>query len=122
MYLVSHIGSDFNTLTNYCGFDLPSGDSIVLVVKNCSGIGLTEGDERMHTQVFPNPSSHKFRVQFLQGDVKELKVYDLRGQLVMQKSISNKEAGIDLTDSPNGIYILEIQASGWSESMKLLKN
>ena len=55
--------------------------------------------------IFPNPTQGKFSLSFLDFDTHNVEVYDVIGNLVVEKKLSSGEE-IDLTQFQDGLYIL----------------
>lgn len=127
----------------WCWIDLTSlgeitGLRMYLESSNCSEYGLitpgyfcidnisvqagdNEGiydDEMMLTNVnvYPNPTNSK--VNFEMDGFQYLEVYNALGQMVMRSSSSN---AFDLSDYPNGIYIVKFVGNGQSVTKKVIK-
>ena len=58
-------------------------------------------------KVFPNPSSGVFSIQSKMNSA-HLRVYDLQGNLVLQKSELNLNHSVDLSSLGAGIYTLAL--------------
>lgn len=121
LHIISHIGSDFNTLVNYCGFDLPEGDSIELIVNNCSNISLNE-ESTLLSSVYPNPSDGFYNFEFKDASPKRLLLFDLNGRLLHKSTSSEKNTKLDLASFQSGFYWVRIEGSLHSETIQLIKN
>lgn len=74
--------------------------------------------------VYPNPNKGSFTINFNEASGEEFsaKVYDLRGRLISNSTISTSESltkNIDLNQPQSGIYILKV-SNGSQESVKKL--
>lgn len=74
--------------------------------------------------VYPNPNNGSFTINFNEASGEEFsaKVYDLRGRLISNSTISTSESltkNIDLNQPQSGIYILKV-SNGSQESIKKL--
>lgn len=68
--------------------------------------------EKLH--IYPNPTRGKFRVEGLEFGVEEIEIYDLFGRLVLRLptgQAGSKEAQIDMSSYPAGLYIYRIGAA-----------
>jgi PKD repeat protein len=89
-------------------------DTIVnsIVVTNTSSIN--ENDLLSKLNVFPNPSNGLFNVQFNSTDAStKLTVLNLLGEVILKKELvqtanGNYDTQIDLSNYPNGIYLINI--------------
>lgn len=119
MHIISYVGSDFNTLINYCGFSLPVGDSITVVVRDCPNIGLEQKD--IISGIYPNPFKNDVKIEFEDNSPKELFIFNSNGQLLLERSISEKTYNIDLKELPKGLYILQVKESDHYVTKKIVK-
>jgi hypothetical protein len=60
--------------------------------------------------IYPNPSSGKFIILFddTMDPYAGIKIYNIMGNLVLEIRNSKTKDEIDLSDYPNGIYILTV--------------
>ncbi len=58
--------------------------------------------------VSPNPSSSKVHITYPQH-IKQITLYNLQGQICIQKNVQSPDANLDLTVLHKGVYILEIK-------------
>mgnify|MGYP000421190291 CR=1 FL=1 len=76
--------------------------------------------------VYPNPVSDKLFVDFTASESKdlELKLYDVVGHLIWQKSVTTSSAtqteSIDLTELAKGAYQLQVEAEGVQQTFKVV--
>ena len=97
-----------------------SRDSIVLEVKDCTTIGISENSLNYIT-VFPNPSNGLFN---LIGNQKamSLQLMDISGKVIysQERNVGNQQ--IDLRHLNSGLYYLSIQTSKGNYFEKLVIN
>jgi PKD repeat protein len=72
--------------------------------------GISEVNNPFIISIFPNPSSGKFRISFddSMDPYAGIKIYNIMGDLVLETKNSKHKDEIDLSNHPNGIYILTI--------------
>lgn len=58
-------------------------------------------------RVYPNPTSERVQFEFKDTPL-SIKVFDLSGRMVINKSISNKAYSLDVSDQAAGIYIYKV--------------
>ena len=78
-------------------------------------------------EVFPNPTRDQVSVYLSNLDasngVFSLKLFDLNGQVVLERSITDQNiVNLSLPDLPKGMYILNVSSDKQSISKKLMKN
>jgi hypothetical protein len=75
--------------------------------------------------VFPSPANEQINVQFnslVQGNA-SIKIYDVTGNLVSQdfvSEISNKVFTYNVSTLPNGIYMMDVNNNGTSQSQRFV--
>ncbi len=73
-------------------------------------------------QVYPNPTFDAISVTLPNGtDVKTIAIYNVLGQKVLEKNISNLSPTISLQTLNSGIYIYKVESNGTSQSGKIIK-
>ncbi len=107
---------DMNTCTNV--------DDIVIVFDDCTGI--SELSQKWSVEVFPNPSNGAFSVKInsLNSEPVSLVVFNTLGKEVFkQENISirfSKTIEFDLSNNPEGIYLLNIKGNGINMMRKII--
>lgn len=73
-------------------------------------------------EVSPNPTNSSIKIEFNNTYTGELYISNLKGQLIHEESISNASSfDIDASTFENGMYILQLQNSKTSETMRFIK-
>jgi len=88
-----------------------------LNVDECAGLNEKTLEKRLY--VFPNPSSDYLNLIGLNSS-SSIEMYDLKGQLVYSKSISERRCTIDLTHLAKGIYLLRIDSGDERVERKII--
>ena len=95
----------YERLNEYCESD-PS--SVTVEVTSVS-------ENTFHSTLFPNPASHRFTIE---GNVKEVRVFDALGQLVHQGT----EKVVEVNAWPEGVYFVRIvDENDAVQTMKFVK-
>jgi hypothetical protein len=70
--------------------------------------------EELNFQLFPNPSTGNFRINF-NNDIdknKNISILDVTGKLILEKnSINQKATEINANDLTNGIYFVKVTSN-----------
>lgn len=82
-------------------------DNITLI--ECDQVGITE-TPISPIKVYPNPSNGLFTIENSKP-IKQLKIYNLYGQLVYTERPSSTKTTVDLTHLPAGMYLCNIDNS-----------
>lgn len=123
LFLVSHIGNDFNTLTNLCGFDLRQNDSIMIIVQNCPNIGINENPISNETfSFYPNPADDLVEFDFVDSEEREIMIFDTSGKVLKSIKTDKTHLSIDLITYNPGIYLLKVKSKSSIQSIKLKIN
>lgn len=121
--IVSKMGSDFNTLINYCGYQLPVGDSLKVIVENCSNIGLEESFSI--SALYPNPVENLLFLNYEGKDgYVEIRILNSVGQRVMLRKNaiqSGEKLKLNISSLPTGIYFLQFQQENEKVERKIFE-
>ena len=77
-----------------------------------------------HVTIYPNPTKGRLRVEITGGGSFEgasLTVYSISGSIVCNLSELDAVNDTDLSQCPNGMYMLVIRVDGESSSWKIIK-
>lgn len=119
MHIISNLGNDYNTLLSNCGFPLPIGDSLVLIIENCSTIGWEE--QKNIIDIYPNPFEENIEIQFSNHSLKEVTVYSGDGKLLLNAKVYDDKFKLDLTALSKGFYILMIKQNDKFVRQRIMK-
>jgi len=74
--------------------------------------------------IYPNPNGGMFKVVF-EGWTKELngsiQLHSLSGNLIFEMQLLQQEIDVNITDQPDGTYLLIIMIDGKKEMWKIIK-
>ena len=105
--LISRKGNDLNVLYSSCGVELPSGDSIEVVVSGCAGNVKLEETPLMEFRLFPNPAKNLLITEFRNASShRKVSVFSLQGQLIEKFAASEKINTLNISGLAPGIYLL----------------
>lgn len=96
-------------------FDLNSDNQTVVI--DMIGTSVTEAENTYG--IYPNPATGMFTVIGLQGKG-FVDIYTISGQFIKTFSVTISDEQIDISDLPEGIYIVKIKSSSISSSHKLI--
>lgn len=121
LYIVSHVGSDFNTLSSYCGYPLDQGDSLRIIVTGCPNIGLAEVLPIV-SGIYPNPTEGFVELTFNTNSKKSLELRSLDGALLLKTEVYESIINLYLGEHPKGVYLLRIEEDSKVETRKIIKH
>ena len=70
--------------------------------------------------IYPNPSNDKIYISNLTEENTSIKIYDIKGGLVLENRISNKEY-LDISSLAKGVYQIKFEGKKLNETRKLIK-
>lgn len=75
-------------------------------------------------KIYPNPTKGQLAVEI--SDTEKLKsgklfIYNMKGQLILNKKIVSTRSDLDISSKSNGVYILYIDLDGERSSWKIIK-
>lgn len=73
-------------------------------------------------EVFPNPSSDFWFISSVNNSIKELKLRDVQGKLILHQEVNSSEVRIESTTFTRGLYFAEIHSELGIQKIKLVKN
>jgi len=77
-------------------------------------IDLTVGIEDVSTtlgmiKIYPNPNNGVFNIEIKNAQNANVEIYNISGQLILQKTITQNSAKINLINSPKGMYFVKVK-------------
>lgn len=71
-------------------------------------VGIEDANLSSEIQLYPNPTNGKVYLQNTFNQVIEYQIYDIYGQLLWKENSHDNSMEIDLTNYPNGLYLIKI--------------
>lgn len=92
--------------------------------------GIVEAKEGGILNLYPNPASNELYIQFPShyaiGKSFEVRIFNMQGALVCSKSISSRASqqiyGLDISNLPKGMYILQCGLDQHKENLRFVKD
>ncbi len=106
-------------------------DNFITIIRvtgeDCNSLSVNDFDEGISFNVYPNPVVDKLNIRINNNNISDEMVVDLfniNGQRVLSKTVSNTDTLIDLTSLERGIYLMRLNASsrGVLSTTKIIKN
>jgi len=119
IHIVGMFINDNNQIDNASSTDITTAinTGYTQCAVTSSGIELN-GPNRVN--IYPNPASDKIYISNLKEDNISIKVYDIKGRLVLENKVSNKEY-VNISHLSKGMYQIKFKGKDWSETRKLIK-
>ena len=77
--------------------------------------------ENSGVNVYPNPIRNDLNIEFTDKSSRTIKVYDLLGNVLIEKILNSKNEIIDMSMLEDGIYIINIKTGESIVSYKMIK-
>jgi hypothetical protein len=61
--------------------------------------------------VYPNPSSNQLYINYIEGNITSVKVFDITGKIVYENDFDTKLVNIDVSQFSDGVYAVEVFAN-----------
>jgi PKD repeat protein len=91
--------------------------SVDVIPQGTAGIGSIElSDQEM---IYPNPATNNLTIETPQKSL--VKIFNIQGRLLITVKANDKKTDIDVSELPNGIYILELKTENGSDVIKFVK-
>ena len=123
----SFIRLDFNIIDikfiDSIGVEIPVTPLLgqIMVTDNITGVQTLKFVQNK-VRAFPNPTTGILRVDSRNKKIEAVQLFDLRGRLVQQKTaVREYQTDIDMKILPEGMYILQVNAEGEYQNIKVLK-
>lgn len=109
--------SQFNSPDFLLGFGIPNLELALDI-----GLSLSE-EEFLQFKVFPNPVTNILNIQIpTSTEATNLKIYNVLGNLVLEKDITQSMIQLDMSTMASGIYMMSFQSNKGSKLFKLIKS
>lgn len=123
----NEIGS---TVVDYV--DVRRADGLVVAATHGNGIFAAnfgtesankEPKNAITVNVSPNPAQHQaiFRISGYSFDNTQVRLYDLKGNLVREAVFSGESGSLQVQHLPAGVYVWELRGKSWRKSGKLVR-
>jgi hypothetical protein len=76
---------------------------------------------RLNLQVFPNPTTDQFIISNPEMKVAEFNLMDLNGKTLKTGALTTATETINVSNLPEGVYMLRISSKGQFETIRLIK-
>jgi hypothetical protein len=118
---ISYFAADYNPNSGTSYYRLKQTDfDGKFEYSNIESVKITNIDTSL--EIYPNPSTGIFNIKKSENYDSYYRLLDYTGKTVLEGSLSSFETIIDIQNLPNGVYFVQnINSSGFSESVKLIK-
>ena len=72
------------------------------------------------TEIYPNPANNVLNIVSYTVGIENINIYNLNGQLVLNKEVNNNQKTLNISSLKNGIYIVDILSESTSVKRKLI--
>jgi hypothetical protein len=91
-------------------------------IDDCPG-GIKENSVKENISVYPNPATSTLTVETndILFNTCNLQLFDIMGNLLLEKSLINNKTNIDISSFPSGVYAVEVKTEKGVEVKKFVK-
>jgi photosystem II stability/assembly factor-like uncharacterized protein len=105
---------------NYTGYAVGTYGTILKTINN--GLGFIDhSNNSIDFTIHPNPATDHLIIEHGNQLGVEIKIYNVTGQMLLQRKLSQNSYELDITQLPKGLYLLMLTTSNESDCMKFLK-
>jgi hypothetical protein len=79
--------------------------------------GIAEASAKANIKVYPSPATRVLNV-VATGSMKEVRVLDMTGRVVMEKAVAGQQIELDVADLNTGRYLLELRLADGSRAVR----
>jgi hypothetical protein len=72
------------------------------------------------TEIYPNPANNVLNIVSYTVGIEKINIYNLNGQLVLNKEVNNNQKTLNISSLESGIYIVDILSENTSVKRKLV--
>ena len=72
------------------------------------------------TEIYPNPANNVLNIVSYTVGIENINIYNLNGQLVLNKEVNNNQKTLNISSLESGIYIVDILSENTSVKRKLI--
>ena len=72
------------------------------------------------TEIYPNPANNVLNIVSYTVGIENINIYNLNGQLVLNKEVNNNQKTLNISSLESGIYIVDILSENTSVKRKLV--
>jgi glutamine amidotransferase-like uncharacterized protein len=72
-------------------------------------------------EVYPNPTNGIIELDFAENNIKKIKIYDITGKVVIEKTDIHQNKTIDITQFKSGLYIVILESDRGIYTSKVIK-
>jgi hypothetical protein len=72
------------------------------------------------TDIYPNPANNVLNIVSYNAGIEKINIYNVNGQIVLNKEVNNNKKTINISSLESGIYIVDIISENTSVKRKLI--
>ena len=112
------VGTDVPSFTVTASYFTLTQTVVTVYVNNIT-TGVAEKAKTNNLTLFPNPTKNTFTVASIK--TANISVYNQLGSLVKQQAFENEAISLNITDLPQGVYMVEVWTDGKRSLSRLVK-
>ena len=80
-----------------------------LLTVNGNLVSASEVLDNMDVKIFPNPTTGQINIFFAENRDRKIQVFNMLGEVVWQKAVNGNHTTLDLSNLPDGTYLIGLQ-------------
>lgn len=121
IYKYSVSNNSYTVLFNFDSINGRSPGSCSLILTG-DILGTTDNSYTQNkVKVFPNPASDEFSINIKNLTKSELSIYNLNGEIIIQKTITSIDKIVDINHLTSGIYLIQIETGNETYYSRFMK-
>lgn len=97
------------------------GNNLLIDNINLSGVTAVKEFLNGSFKLYPNPAQHELTVQTQTFDMKNLRIFDIAGRIVLERNAKTNNLRIDLPEMAAGTYVVEVNfENGYRKAERLV--
>ncbi|MHB1278995.1 MAG: T9SS type A sorting domain-containing protein, partial [Bacteroidia bacterium] len=110
-YLNNTIGNGHIQIAVWSGNDSANADTIDYFASTWALFAAKVGNDKT-VKIYPNPTKGQLNLDFESTGTVEVEIFDVLGKKMRSFSHEGEHSSMDLSDLPNGLYIIRISENG----------
>ncbi|MCX6246669.1 MAG: T9SS type A sorting domain-containing protein [Bacteroidetes bacterium] len=104
-------------------FNVPAGSAVVVkfIYRMGNSIQDNSGNNKHFLNLYPNPASDRVTISTEMTGHSVISVYNLQGQILMQRQMQQGKTDIDIREFAKGVYIVRLTGNAGAEAGRFIK-
>ena len=100
---------------NQYSFEVP------ITIRIIEGYTSVENFDLLSTSLYPNPNNGHFNLNFAEHGTYRISIVNIAGQVLKQEIVAGQDVQTDISDYPNGVYLIIVENGNYRKTIKVVK-